>query len=355
MAPIFQTYLIRSPQPATISGHPETNMTTAISRRAALLALAATAQVALAPSALAQSAASYPDKVVKIVVPYLPGGFNDALARLVATKLQRTLKQSVVVENKSGGGTVIGTQAVAALPADGHTLLVTAFPFAVNEFVYPNLSYDRRKDFEPVILAGRSPLVLAVPANSPFRNLADLVKAAKARPGALNYGTAGVGASNHLATELFAEAAGIKLNHVPYKGGSATMADLVGGQIEMAIDLLPNALPMIQAGKLRALAVTEGTRAAALPDTPTIAEALGVKFDVVTWHGFAVRAGTPKEVVERLNREINAILALPETRAVFEKQGVVPTGGSAATFARFIEDQTALWKPIVEKNHIRAD
>src|SRR4051812_6460245 len=156
-------------------------MTLTISRRMALLALAAGAQ-----TAFAQSAAAYPDKVVKIVVPYPPGGFNDTLARLVSMRLQHTLKQSFVVDNKSGGGTVIGTQAVAMLPADGYTLLETAFPFAVNEFVYPNLSSERKKNFEPVILAGRSPLVLVVPVNSPFKTVADLVKAAKARPGKLN-------------------------------------------------------------------------------------------------------------------------------------------------------------------------
>ncbi len=325
-------------------------MTARISRRGALLALAAGAG-----GALAQPATTYPEKALKIVVPYPPGGFNDTLSRLVSTHLQRTLKQSVVVDNKSGGGTVIGTQAAAMLPADGYTILETAFPFAINEFVYPHLPYERRKDFQPLILAGRSPLVLVVPVNSPYRNVADLVKAAKARPGKLNYGTAGVGASNHLATELFADVAGIQLNHVPYKGGSPTMTDLAGGRLDLAIDLLPNALPLIQAGKLRALAVTEAKRAAALPEAPTIAEALGAKFDVVTWHGFAVRSGTPKDVVDRLNKEINAILLLPETKLVFEKQGVEPVGGSAVAFAKFLEDQATLWKPIIEKNNIRAD
>lgn len=325
-------------------------MTSALSRRAALFALATAAQ-----AALAQSAATYPDKLVKIVVPYPPGGFNDTLARLVSMSLQRTLKQSVIVENRSGGGTIIGTQLVAGLPADGYTLLETAFPFAVNEFVYPHLSYDRKKDFDPVILAGRSPLVLVVPASSPFRSVADLVKAAKARPGKLNFGTAGVGASNHLATALFADVAGVKLNHIPFKGGSPTMAALAGGQIDMAIDLLPNALPMVQSGKLRALGVTEATRAAALPDVPTISEALGVKYDVVTWHGFAVRAGTPPEVVEKLNNRINRMLALPETKVIFERQGVEPVGGSPADFAHFLDQQAALWKPVIENNNIRAD
>ena len=325
-------------------------MTTAISRRAALLALAAGAQ-----AALAQSAAGYPDKVVKIIAPYPPGGFNDTLSRIVASHLQQAFRQSVVVDNKSGGGTVIGTQAAAMQPADGYTILETAFPFAVNEFIYPHLPYDRRKDFTPLILAGRSPLVLVVPANSPFKSVADLVKAAKAKPGRLNYGSAGVGASNHLATELFADVAGIELNHVPFKGGSPTMTALAGGQLDMAIDLVPNALPLIQAGKIRALAVTEAKRAAAVPDAPTIAEALGTKFNVVTWHGFAVRAGTPREVVDRLNKEINAVLDLPEARKTFASQGVEPVGGSAAEFAKFLDEQSALWKPVIDKNGIRAD
>lgn len=324
-------------------------MTAVLSRRMALLALAAGAQ-----TAFAQAPSAWPSKPLKIVVPYPPGGFNDTLSRLVSAGLQPALKQSVIVENKSGGGTVIGTEAVASLPADGYTLLETAFPFAVNEYVYPELTYNRKKDFEPVILAGRSPLVLVVPVNSPFKNVADVVRAAKANPGKLNYGTAGVGASNHLATALFADAAGIKLNHVPFRGGSPTMAALAGGQIDMAIDLIPNALPLIQAGKLRALGVTESTPAASLPGVPTIAEALGMKFDVVTWHGFAVRTGTPKDVIDRLNKDINVILAQPATKSVFEKQGVEPVGGSPADFARFIAGQSALWKPVIEKNNIHS-
>jgi len=312
--------------------------------------------VLLQPRAFAAGDAdSYPDKVIKIVVPYPPGGFNDTLARIASMHLQRTLKQSVVVENRAGGGTIIGTQAVATAPADGYTLLIAAFPFATNPLVYPTLPYDTRKAFAPVLLAGRSPLVLVVPASSPFMSVADAVKAAKQRPGMLNYGTAGVASSNHLTMELFCEVAGVRMNHVPYRGGSPAMADLAGGQLDLSFDLLPNALPLIQSGKLRALGVSDVNRAPALPDVPTIAQALGVPFDVVTWHGIVVHQGTSPKIVARLNEELNAMLRLAEVKSAFERQGVMPAGGSPAEFGEFIDRQTMLYKRIVQKNNIRAE
>jgi tripartite-type tricarboxylate transporter receptor subunit TctC len=314
------------------------------------------AMALLAPGsmALADEVSTYPDKAIRIIVPYTAGGFNDTLARLVAAKLQQSWKQPVIVDNKPGGGTIIATQAVASAPADGYTILVAAFPFATNPLVYRKLPYDKDA-FAPIVLAGRSPLVLAVPAGSPFQSVADIVEAAKAKPGSLNYGSAGIASSNHLLTELFSNEVGIRMNHVPYKGGAPLMADLAGNQVDLAFDLVPNALPFIQGNKLRAIAVSDEKRSPALPQTPTVAEALKSAFDVVTWHGFVAPRATPSAIVDRLNSEINEILKLPETRAEFERQGVTPVGGSPQGFATFLAAQSSLWKGVIEKNGIKLE
>jgi tripartite-type tricarboxylate transporter receptor subunit TctC len=326
--------------------------------RRIVLKLAAGSLAASVPAlrafAVPEDLSSYPDKTIKIVVPYPPGGFNDTLARLVSTHLQRSWKQPVVVENRAGGSTTIGTRLVATAPADGYTLLVAAFPFAINPLVYPNLPYDQ-KAFAPVVLAGHSPLVLAVPAMSPLQSLSDAVKIAKAHPGTLTYGTAGIAASNHLAMELLCDMAGIRMNHVPYKGGAPAMADLAGGQLDLSFDLLPNALPFLQAGKLRALAVTDLNRSPAFPDVPTVAESIGAHFQVVSWHGLVVPQATPPQIVARLNQELNAMLKLDEVKLAFDRQGAVPVGGSPEEFAAFIDRQTALYRPLVQKYDIRVE
>src|SRR5688500_7253302 len=218
-------------------------------------------------------AQDYPSKPIRIVVPYPTGGFNDTLGRIIAKKLSVAWQQSVIVDNKPGGGTVIGTQAAATAPADGYTLLVVQFPFAANPWLYKSLPYDSAKAFAPVVLAGRSPMLIVSHAAGPLRTLGDVLAAAKAKPGALNYGSSGAGSSNHLAMALFESVSGTRMTQVPYKGSTPLLTDLAGGQVDLAVDLLPHALPFIQSGKVRALAIASTKRSPLMPELPTAGEA----------------------------------------------------------------------------------
>lgn len=320
--------------------------------------LAALAGMMVLPYALAQGSvtlASFPSKPVRIVVPYPPGGFNDTLGRLAANQLSKLWKQPVVVDNKPGGGTVIGTQAVATAAPDGHTLLVIQFPFAANPWLYKSLPYDSEKAFAPVVLAGRSPMLLVTNARSPLQTLSDVLSKARARPDALNYGSSGAGSSNHLAMAHFEATANVQLMQVPYKGSTPLLTDLAGGQIDLAFDALPHVLPFIQSGKVRAIAIANAKRSPLMPELPTLGEAGLPNYEVSSWHGFVVPAGTPVDVVERLNRDLNTVLALPDVKKVFEQQGVMPDGGSPAQFKAFIEGQMALWKKVVTQGRITAE
>ena len=325
-------------------------------RRRALLATAVGTALALAfVAGAARAQDSYPTKPIRIVVPYPAGGFNDTLGRLVATKLSVAWKQPVIVDNKPGGGTVIGTQAAATAPADGYTLLVVQFPFAANPWLYKSLPYDSAKAFAPVVLAGRSPMLIVSHAAGPLRTLGDVLAAAKAKPGALNYGSSGAGSSNHLAMALFESVSGTRLTQVPYKGSTPLLTDLAGGQVDLAVDLLPHALPFIQSGKVRALAIASTERSPLMPELPTAAEAGVPGYEVTSWHGFVVPAGTPQPVIDKLNRELNTILAMDDVKKVFAQQGVVPDGGTPAQFRRFIDSQMTLWKKVVQDGRITAE
>jgi tripartite-type tricarboxylate transporter receptor subunit TctC len=325
-------------------------------RRRALLAVAAGTALALAFIAgAARAQDNYPSKPIRIVVPYPTGGFNDTIGRLVATKLSVTWKQPVIVDNKPGGGTVIGTQAAATAPADGYTLLVVQFPFAANPWLYKSLPYDSAKAFAPVVLAGRSPMLIVSHAAGPLRTLGDVLAAAKAKPGALNYGSSGAGSSNHLAMALFESVSGTRMTQVPYKGSTPLLTDLAGGQVDLAVDLLPHALPFIQSGKVRPLAIASAKRSPLMPELPTAAEAGVPGYEVTSWHGFVAPAGTPQPVIDKLNRELNTIFAMDEVKKVFAQQGVVPDGGTPAAFKSFIDSQMALWKKVVQDGRITAE
>ena len=274
-------------------------------------------------------AQGYPQKPVHIVVPYPPGGFNDTLGRVVANKLSAAWGQPVVVDNKPGAGTIIGTSIVAKAPPDGYTLLVAQFPFAANPALYRSLPYDTAKDFAPVILAGQSPMVLAVHTDSPLKNVGAVVDAARARPRQINYGSSGSGSSNHLAMALFERMASVEMTQIPYKGSTPMLTDLAGGQVELAFDAFPHVLPFIQSGKVRAIAIADEHRSTLMPDLPTVAEAGVPGYHVSSWHGFVAPAGTPEPILRKLNTEINAILAMEDVKKIFHEQGVVPTGGTA--------------------------
>ncbi|WP_296310890.1 tripartite tricarboxylate transporter substrate binding protein [Pseudomonas sp.] len=323
-------------------------------RRRAILTMAVSGTF-LFGNGTTQAQETYPSKPIRIVVPYPTGGFNDTLGRIVANKLTIAWKQPVIVDNRPGGGTVIGTQVVATSPADGYTLLVVQFPFAANPWLYKSLPYDSAKAFAPVVLAGRSPMLIVSNAGGPLRTLGDVLAAAKAKPGALNYGSSGPGSSNHLAMALFESVSGTRMTQVPYKGSTPLLTDLAGGQIDLAIDLLPHALPFIQSGKVRALAIAGGKRSPLMPELPTTAEAGVPGYDVTSWHGFMAPAGTPQAVIDKINHELNAIFAMDDVKKIFAQQGVVPDGGTPTQFRNFVEAQMALWKKVVQDGHITAE
>jgi len=295
----------------------------------------------------AQSSAAYPEKPITIIVPYPPGGFNDTLGRIVGKKLGEAWGVNVVIDNKPGAGTTIGTNFVARSTPDGYTILVAQFPFAANPYLYKSLPYDTLKAFSPVVLAGRSPMVLVVNSNSPIKTMSEFLALAKAKAGSVNYGSSGPGSSNHLAMVLFEMMAGVSLNQVPYKGSTPLLTDLAGGQVEVAFDAYPHVRPFLQSGKIRPIAIATEVRSPLMPDVPTVNES-GVKgYEASSWHGFVVPAGTPKPVIDKLNKQINLILKQEDIRKIFHDQGVVPDGGSPAQFETFIGKQMDIWKKVV--------
>jgi tripartite-type tricarboxylate transporter receptor subunit TctC len=316
-----------------------------------LLCAAALAVAASSPVA----AQSFPSKSIRIIVPFPPGGFNDTLARTLGQKLNERWGQPVVVDNRPGAGSTIGTELVARAPADGYTLLVVSFAFAVNPSLFPRLPYDTGKDFAPVILAAGTPNFLVAHPTVPATTARDLLTLARARPGALTYATAGNGTSNHLCMKLLESLAGVQLTHIPYKGSAPAVLDLVGGRISVMFDNAPNVLSQVRAGKLRALAVTTAKRSALTPEVPTLAEAGVPGYDVEVWFGLVAPAATPREIVAKLNAEMDRILALPEVKSRFADQGVRTIGGPPEQFAAHLREQMAKWAKVVKDAAVRLD
>jgi tripartite-type tricarboxylate transporter receptor subunit TctC len=301
------------------------------------------------------TADAYPNKSIRIIVPYTAGGFNDTLARTLGQKLNEKWGQPVVVDNRPGGGTTIGTGLVAKAPADGHTLLVVSFAFGVNPSLYVRLPYDTQRDFTPVVLAAGTPNILVVNPQLPVKTVQDLIALGKSKPGKLNYATAGNGSSNHLSMEMLKSMAGVDIVHVPYKGSAPAVTDLIGGQVDVMFDNVPNVLQHVKAGRLRALAVSSRERSPYMPDLQTVAEAGVPGFDVSVWFGVVVPSGTPKAVISQLNGEINRILKLPEVIELFQKQGVEPVGGTPDAFAAFLREQTTKWAKVVKDAGVKAE
>ena len=297
----------------------------------------------------------YPSKPIRIIVPYPPGGFNDTLARTLGQKLNEKWGQAVIVDNRPGGGTTIGTGLAAKSPPDGYTLLIVSFAFAINPALYATLPYDTEKDFAPVVLAASTPNLLVVNSELPVKSVKELIALAKSKPGQLNYASAGNGSSNHLSMELFKSLTGIDAVHIPYKGSAPAVTDLIGGQVDLMFDNVPNVLPQVKAGKLRALAVSSRERSPFVKDLPTVAETGVPGFEVSVWFGVVAPAGTPQPVIAKLNAEINAILKLPEIRQSFNNQGVETAGGTEAEFAAFIAAQTTKWAKVVKDSGAKAE
>lgn len=316
----------------------------------------ATLTAATTGTAFAQPTSdAYPEKPIKIVVPYTAGGFNDTMARVFGKVLQDNWGKPVIVENRPGAGTVIGTDVGAKAAPDGYTLLVVGFPLSVNQFLYRKLPYDTTRDFTPIMLGGKTPNLLVVNSKSEIRTLADFVAAAKANPGKINYASAGKGTSLHLAMEYFKSVAGIDVTHVPYRGSSPMVTDLLGGQVDIMFDNLPNALPHVTAGTMRALGVTTKQRVAERPDIPTIAEQNYPGFEIDVWYALAAPAGTPKVIVDKLNAELNKALRSKTVKEAFAAQGVEPLGGTPEDMAAYFKAQDEKWSKVIKGANIEAD
>jgi tripartite-type tricarboxylate transporter receptor subunit TctC len=303
----------------------------------------------------AQGAQNFPNKPIRIVVPYTPGGFNDTMARIVGKKLTESWGQPVIVDNRPGGGTTIGTDNAAKSPADGYTMLVVGFPLPVNQYLYKKLPYDTTKDLTGVILGGHSPALMIVNSNSPYRSVKDVVAAAKAKPEALNYASSGNGTSNHLIMEYFMSVAGIKMMQVPYKGSAPMTTALLGGEVDVNIDNVPHVISHVKSGKMRALAITSAKRSQLAPEVPTVAELGWPGFEVSAWYGFAVPAGTPADIVAKLNKEINKILAMDDVKKLFLDSGVEPLGGTTQQFDTYFKEQSAKWGKVIRDAKVTLD
>jgi tripartite-type tricarboxylate transporter receptor subunit TctC len=300
-------------------------------------------------------AEGYPSKPIRIIVPYPPGGFNDTLARTLGQKLTEKWGQPVIVDNRPGGGTTIGTNLAAKSAPDGYTLLIVSFAFAANPALFASLPYDSARDFSPIVLAASTPNLLVVNPGLPVKSVKELIALAKSKPGKLNYASAGNGSSNHLSMELFKSLTGVDVVHIPYKGSAPAVTDLIGGQVDVMFDNVPNVLPQVKAGKLRALAVSTKERSAFIKELPAVAEAGVSGFDVSVWFGVVAPAGTPQPVIAKLNAEINGILKLPEIRQSFNNQGVETAGGTSGEFSSFIAAQTTKWAKVVKDSGAKAE
>jgi len=310
--------------------------------------------LAFAP-AIAQPDA-WPSKPIRTIVPFPAGGGTDIVARDVTQKLSTTTKWTFVIDNKPGSGGNLGIDTAAKAPADGYSLVVgQTSNLAINTSLYSKLPYDPIKDLTPVGLIGNAPLVLVVPTSSPFKTLGDVVKAAKAQPGFINYATSGNGTVAHLATELFQREAGIKLTHIPYKGATQGINDVIGGQVQLYISSVPTMLGHIKNGKLRPLAVTAAKRTDDLPQTPTVAESGYKGFEAVTWFGLLGPAKLPASVVNTVNTELNKALNSPDLRKKLEDQGLNVTPSSSDEFAKLIKADITKWAPVVKDSGAKAD
>ena len=312
--------------------------------------------VALVAYAHPAQAQTYPSKAVKFIVPFATGGASDSLARVVGQKLSERLGQPVIVENRPGAGGVLAADFVAKAAPDGYTLLIGDIGAnAIAASLFPKLPYDPLKDFAPINLAINLPIVLIVHPSVKATNLNEILAIARADPGKLNYASAGNGGISHLAGEMLRDMAGINITHVPYKGGAPGLADTIGGATQMMFVSVPTAQPHLRAGKVRAIAVTGSRRAQALPDIPTMAEAGLPGYSSDSWGGMLAPAKTPREIVERLDREISEVLRIPETRERLTQMGFEIVGAGPAEFQKFLQSEVAKWAKVVRSAGVKPE
>lgn len=301
-------------------------------------------------------AQDYPSRTITLVVPYSAGGGNDVMARIVADRMSKTLGQQIVIENRGGAGGTIATRGVANAAPDGYTLVVGGTgTLAINPTLFANAGYDPRKDFAPVGLIATSALVVLVHPNVPAKSIEELIALAKKEPGKLNYASAGPGSGTHLGTELFASMAGIRFTHIPYRGTSPALNDLVGGHVDIYFSSLPSALGLVAEGKVRALAVTGSRREPALPDLPTVAEAGVPGYEAVLHYGIAAPAGTPQKAIDKLNAALREALGTTETRTLMAKAGVEPMPSTPEEYAADIDREETKWSRLVKQSGAKAN
>jgi tripartite-type tricarboxylate transporter receptor subunit TctC len=311
---------------------------------------------ALAGPVAPSAAQDYPTKPIRMIVPFPPGGGTDLLSRVVTNKLSESLKQAIVIENKPGAGGNIGVDLAAKSAPDGYTIVMgQTSNMAVNATLYPKLPYDPLKDLTPVALVADSPILIVVSAESPYRSLADLIAAAKAKPETVTFASPGNGTVAHLSSEILQGAAGIKFQHIPYKGAAPAITDLLGGRVDLLMSSVPTLLGHVKGGKLRAIALTGPKRSAMLPETPTVAESGFPGFDANTWFGILVPAGTPDPIVRTLNKEINAALQAPEVREKIRTEGGDALGGTSDAFAGLLKSELEKWAKVVKSSGAKVD
>jgi len=309
----------------------------------------------LAAATVAQ-AQSYPTKPVKIIVPFTAGSATDILARLVGDQLSRALGQPFVIENKPGAGGIVGTQAAKDAAPDGYTLIAAGSgPFGINPGVYKSLPYDPVRDFEPIGNIALTPQAIVVGAQSPYKSIRELVAAAKAKPGELSFASLGNGSTSHLTMEAFQQAAGIKLNHIPFKGSSDAQSQIIGGNVVMMSDTVPGLLTQVKGGKLRALGVAIPQRSPFMPDVPTLAEQGYPGFESVGWIGLAAPAKTPVAILDKLNAEVRRMLQDPAVREKMAQLAFTPVGDTRAQFGAFMKGEIAKWSKVAHDSGARAD
>ena len=325
------------------------------SRRAATGILCAAALGALTATPAAFASGAYPDKPIRLVVPYPPGGPTDIVARVVAQKLQEQLGQSIVIDNKPGAGANLGAEQVARSAPDGYTLVVATTAHAINPSLFSKLNYSITRDFAPISQLTSGPLVIVASPTLAANNVKELIALAKSRPGALNFASSGNGQSTHLSAELFSAMAGVKMNHVPYKGSAPALTDVMSGQADLMFDTMLSSMPFVKSGKLKAIAVTSSERSPSAPDIPTIAESGLPGYEAIAWNGILAPAGTPREIVERLNTELKKVLQSPDVKQRFDAQGFAAQWNSPQDFGRFLNAEVDKWAKVVKASGAKVD
>ena len=294
------------------------------------------------------NAQTYPNKPVRVVIPYPPGGPTDIVARVLFQQVSEATGQQFLLDNRAGAGGNIGAEIVAKAPADGYTLLIGTTAHAINMSLFKNLNYDVQKDFAPVSLLTQGPLVLVTHPQFPANSVKELIEVAKSKPGGLNFASSGNGQSTHLSAELFNTMAGIKMSHVPYKGSAPALTDVMSGQVDVMFDTTLSAMPFVKAGKLKALGLTSPVRSAAAPDVPTIAESGLPGYEVFAWNGVLVPAGTPRAVIQQLNDQIRKAMLLPQVKDKFSAQGFAASWNSPENFGVFLKNEVDKWARTVK-------